>query len=592
MAEHKLSILVEAIGAAKASSQLKGVEKSISNIGARAGQGVRTAGGNLVKVGAVAAAGIAVAVKSGLSDLAELESAVTSVDGAIAQVGDGWTTTGADIAGIANRIESAIGAAFDDKEIVAATSGLIRYGKVSEKNLTPAMQVMTDLAARVGSVSSAGEILAKALADPARAAGKLSRYGIILTKTQQDQIKAMVKAGDVAGAQTLLLDELAKSTTGAAAASQGPYQRALSVMEDVTEDARKALAEGFLPVITKVADLLSTELAKPGTMDNIREFGKTLASGLENLVDIARNLPWQQIGDSLKIAGAGAKTVLGMFSSMPPWVQTAILTGWGLNKLTGGAVGGIVGELGKGLIKGVLGMNAGVVNINAGVVNGGGAGAVAGAAGAAKGLGMLSRVFLVGEAIGLTAAVVAVQQGISQQMSEQATAIQSQTQQWLSQSPTREQLVNGLAGVRQGISDLQSNPLHAIVQGDALTKLQQMESDISSQIGKLDALREMSNRTKDDTVAAQNRVRDAAIETKRETSRGLAVQAATVRSTTATQTAAITAAIRASKPEITVNTYSNVTTKSIKEKGASSKSAGKTNGSYGQAPWGGTGEKP
>jgi len=53
-------------------------------------------------------------------------------------------------------------------------------------------------------------------------------------------------------------------------------------------------------------------------------------------------------------------------------------------------VGGIVSELGKGLIRGVLGMNAGVVNINAGVVNGGGGG-VPGAGGKPGGPGILPR---------------------------------------------------------------------------------------------------------------------------------------------------------------------------------------------------------
>jgi hypothetical protein len=97
-------------------------------------------------------------------------------------------------------------------------------------------------------------------------------------------------------------------------------------------------------------------------------------------VGIARSLPWAQIGQSLQLAGAGAKAVIGAFMAMPAWVQTAVLTGWGLNKLTGGALSGIVGELGKGLIRGVLGLNAGVVHAKAGVVN------VIGGAGAGGGL--------------------------------------------------------------------------------------------------------------------------------------------------------------------------------------------------------------
>jgi hypothetical protein len=43
--------------------------------------------------------------------------------------------------------------------------------------------------------------------------------------------------------------------------------------------------------------------------------------------------------------GKGAKVVLDMFGALPPWVQTAVLTGWGLNKLTGGALGNIAGSL-------------------------------------------------------------------------------------------------------------------------------------------------------------------------------------------------------------------------------------------------------
>ena len=45
--------------------------------------------------------------------------------------------------------------------------------------------------------------------------------------------------------------------------------------------------------------------------------------------------------------GQGADALLTTFTSLPPWVQTAVLTGWGLNKLTGGALGNIAGILTK-----------------------------------------------------------------------------------------------------------------------------------------------------------------------------------------------------------------------------------------------------
>lgn len=368
-----LPLYIKLLAKDMASKTIANVSKEVGTLGRISGhaqRGVRNLATNLARVGAVAAVGIGAAVKSGIDSLAELESAISAVDGAASQMS--LAVTGTEIAKWANEIESAVGAAFDDKAITAATANLIRYGKVSESNLRPAMVVMTDLAARTGDVGSASNLLARALADPAKAAGRLSKSGVVLTKAQQDTIKAMVKANDVAGAQDYILSELAKTTGGAAAAMNGPYKDAMLTLGDVTEDAQRALAEGFLPVLVKASKLLKGALADPTVVANIRSFGQTLATGLDSLIEIARNLPWTQIGDSLRLAGAGAKAVLGAFSSLPPWVQTAVLTGWGLNKLTGGALGAIVGELGKGLIKGVLGMTAGVVNINAAKVFGGG----------------------------------------------------------------------------------------------------------------------------------------------------------------------------------------------------------------------------
>lgn len=369
-----LSILLRAVGATQAANDVKKVDSAIGKLTTRAGQGLHAAASNIAKIGAVATGVLATQVYAGIKSLESLESATTSVDAAIRQMGQTGAITASQVATWSNEIEASIGAAFDDKDITRATATLIRFGKVTPTNLHEAMQVMTDLAAKTGDVDSASTLLAKALADPAKAAGKLSRAGVVLTKVQQDQIKAFVKAGKVADAQKLILDALAKTTAGAAAATQGPYKRAMSVLADVTEDAQRALAEGFLPVIERVATVLSKKLADPKVISEIRTFGQGLAGMFDKALDAAERIPWGSIGDAFRLAGQGAKAAFDLFTGLPPWIQTAVLTGWGLNKLTGGALGGIVGELGKGLIKGVLGMNAAVVNINAGVVNGGGGG--------------------------------------------------------------------------------------------------------------------------------------------------------------------------------------------------------------------------
>src|SRR6185295_16470716 len=135
------------------------------------------------------------------------------------------------------------------------------------------------------SVDSAADALAKALADPTKATKVLRTAGVTLTKAENDQIKAWVKAGKLGEAQAFILQKIGAVTKDAAKNSVGPYQRSINMLADVTEDAQKALAEGFLPVIEKVRDILSKELAKPETLNRIRDFGKGLAGGLDKLVD-------------------------------------------------------------------------------------------------------------------------------------------------------------------------------------------------------------------------------------------------------------------------------------------------------------------
>ena len=210
-------------GAKKAMRSLGQLESTGYRVGQQVGKGLNNAATNIKRIGLVAAGGIAIAVHQGIESLAELEDATTSVDGAIRQTGKTGQVTSKQIATWANEIETSVQAAFDDKAITAAATTLLRYGKVTTANLRPALVVMTDLAAKTGSVESASQLLAKALADPEKAAGKLARTGVVLTASQQKTIKALVKAGKVGKAQKVVLDAIAKSTKGAPAIHQVTY---------------------------------------------------------------------------------------------------------------------------------------------------------------------------------------------------------------------------------------------------------------------------------------------------------------------------------------------------------------------------------
>lgn len=423
-------------------------------------------------------------VTEGLGSLAELENATTAVDGAIAATGKTGKVTSVQIAAWANEIETATQAAFDDKAITASTADLLRFGKVTTANIRPAMVVMTDLAARTGDVQTAGKQLAKALADPTKASGSLRKAGIVLTKQQQKQIDAMVKAGDVAGAQRRVLEELAKTTGGAAANSVGKYGDAIHLMEDASEDAKKALAEGFFPVIERASGKITKLANDPKVIDGLRSFGSNLADAFDSAIDFAEEVDWKGIGAGLQSAADWAGRLFGAFNSMPAEAKGIILALAGLTKLTGGAPIKFALDFGKEALSGVFGhfFDRGSSAGNPLWVKTAGVSGLGDGTGTGSGGGKLGKALAGASIIGDIAAVVATQQAVSAENSAIASDIHAALSEGI-KTKTPAELITALNGVNQGINDIQANPLNVLVSGSALDELRAMRASLAGQLG-------------------------------------------------------------------------------------------------------------
>lgn len=429
------------------------------------------------------------AIGDGIASAQELERVQQQTQAVIESTGGVAGVTAQQVRDLANATEDLT--TVDDKNVQAGEDVLLRYTQIGKSVFPKATKASTDLAValakgnpELADVASAAKIVGKALADPVKGITALRKAGIVLTAQQADQIKSLVKAGKTEQAQGVILSELEKRYGAAGKAASEGFGGDIRRANDAIEDAKIALAQGLMPAIGEVAQELTKTLKDPQVQSGIKELGKGLGEGLKGLVSFAKSIPWDKVGQGLSIAAEGAKAIVGAFTSLPPWVQAAVVSGWGLNKLTGGAlgkvVGGIFGDLGKGLLQklGLMKITAGVVQVSGGTVTGGG-GAAGAAAGAAKGgLSTLAKVALIGEAIGLVAAVNDVRQSISDASTAQAQAIHTQTTDFIASQPSQQALLTGLAGVDQGIRDLQSNPLHVLVQGDALNQLQGMRSDI------------------------------------------------------------------------------------------------------------------
>jgi hypothetical protein len=427
---------------------LGGFEKkmgALESSGRKFGQGLGRAAGTITKIAAGAAVAgigvIAVSVKQGVDALEELESVTVATNTVLksTKAVSGQTSDG--IRDMAEGFED-LNATMDDKVIQSGANMLLTFTNVREKAFEPALEAALNMNEAMGGgpegLQSTIIQVGKALNDPIKGVSALRRVGVQLSEDQEKQIKTLIEQNDLYGAQSIILDELTTQFGGRFAAAGTTAEGKAAALRDRIEDVQKALAGPLIPAIDRARDKLIEFLGSDRVIGGAEKLGEAIAglftdqnidkgvgmveglidklttgdfsgltAGLGTIATEVGGLPWESIGNAAELLGTGAKAMLDTFTSMPAWVQTAVLTGWGLNKLTGGALGGIVGELGKGLIKGVLNMNAGVVNVNAGTVNGGtggtgGAGGGAGRAGrlagaAALAIGPLAIVTALGE---------------------------------------------------------------------------------------------------------------------------------------------------------------------------------------------------
>uniref|UniRef100_A0A6M3IS27 Putative tail protein n=1 Tax=viral metagenome TaxID=1070528 RepID=A0A6M3IS27_9ZZZZ len=245
---------------------------------------------------------------------------------------------------------------------------------------------------------------------------------------------------------------------GTAAKQMGERQKGLipqlNMLKQGAKDAAITIGSALLPKLTPLVKKLNEFLARPETQAGIAELATNLATGFEMVAKWAGTVPWDKIADGLGMAAGFAAQLVGVFANMPTGVQATLLALVGLNKISGGAVSGIVGELGKGLIKGVLGMTAAVVNIKAGIVTGAGGpggGLLPAVAGAAAGTGLA-----LATAVIAPAAVAAAALLISDKINTQGEELVTKASEFATKA-TDTELANSIKGVTEQLNGMQFN---------------------------------------------------------------------------------------------------------------------------------------
>lgn len=141
----------------------------------------------------------------------------------------------------------------DDEAIITAQTKLATFSEVAKSTETmgQATKIAADLsAAGFGSMDSAAVMLGKALQDPIKGIGALSRVGVTFTEEEKKMVAEMVKAGDAAGAQALIMGALETQVGGVAESTATDSAKMATAWGNLTEE----IGEKLLPMFSKLTD--------------------------------------------------------------------------------------------------------------------------------------------------------------------------------------------------------------------------------------------------------------------------------------------------------------------------------------------------
>ncbi len=284
-AQTKLSGVSATMGKLGGAGQALGTALKVGVVG-----GVAAAGAGMLALGKVLSdsVGEAMAAEEGMAQLNAVLASTQGVSG----------MTAASVTAIADSLAEVT--RFEDDAIVAGQSMLLTFTKIGSDIFPQATETMLNMSQAMGQdLQSSAIQLGKALNDPVAGLSALSRVGIQFTEGQQEQIKAMVAAGDVMGAQKVILAELEMQFGNSARAAGETFAGQMEILQNKLGNVKEEIGAALLPALTTLATTLGPVLM---------EAAQGLANFLIGTVVPALTTLFAWLGENLPLAIATLST--------------------------------------------------------------------------------------------------------------------------------------------------------------------------------------------------------------------------------------------------------------------------------------------
>lgn len=143
---------------------------------------------------------------------------------------------------------------FSDDAVLSGENLLLTFTNIGKNVFPQATEATLNLAQKFGSMESAATQIGKALNDPTQGLTALTRVGVTFTEQQKEQIKALQEAGDIEGAQKIILRELQTEYGGLAEAAGGTLAGKMTILRNKFLNVAEGIGGKLIPVLSKGLD--------------------------------------------------------------------------------------------------------------------------------------------------------------------------------------------------------------------------------------------------------------------------------------------------------------------------------------------------
>lgn len=242
--------------AGKAGKSFSGMGSVMSGVLQGIGQGIA---GFAMQMGSKALGAVTDFVGGAIEEASAWNSVYAQTEAVIKSTGSAAGLTAKEMAAMAGSMSAASGQSlFSDDAILGAQNVLATFTNIKGENFGSATQSILDMSQALGiDLDSAAMQVGKALNDPIAGLSALSRSGVQFTADQEAMIKAMVEAGNVAGAQEIMMAELNTQFGGSAAAAVDTYAGQQVVLKEKFADIQQTLGEALMPILMQFGSFMA-----------------------------------------------------------------------------------------------------------------------------------------------------------------------------------------------------------------------------------------------------------------------------------------------------------------------------------------------